>query len=192
MKYGSAKFALLATVACLIISDAVPSTMGPRRALADEIAGYPPDETTFIGIVDTAMKQYSAAESDFQKGALRPKRAKSTCSALKSTSITGWVGTLDDLSTTSDGKGVISIKISNNIHLNTWNNAFSDIIDSTLVEPDTALYDDLGALKKGDKVIFSGNFIQSDTDCFEEGSFTLDGSLSDPAYIVKFLRINSK
>ena len=57
------------------------------------------------------------------------------------------------------------------------------------VEPDTKLYFALGELSEGDQVKFSGAFFMKSTDCFEEASLTMNGSLTSPEFIMRFANV---
>src|SRR3954447_3015699 len=49
----------------------------------------------------------------------------------------------------------------------------SDISDQTLIDPGSALFAKISTLKVGQKVVFSGTFTRSETDCIKETSLTL-------------------
>jgi hypothetical protein len=63
------------------------------------------------------------------------------------------------------------------------------VVDHTLIDPASALFAKASALSEGQQVLFSGSFQHSDTDCVEESSLTMDGSLTEPAFIVRFFDI---
>lgn len=149
----------------------------------------PADEARFIEVLVKARNAYGEAKSDFAKGAIRPQRAKSICAALKSTQVNNWTGKLVRLTTNSDGKGVIAIEIAPDIIVKTFSTSLSDSASGTLIEPDSKLYSALGDLSQGDHVKFSGAFFAKPTDCFEEGSLTMNGSLTSPEFIMRFAHV---
>ena len=51
------------------------------------------------------------------------------------------------------------------------------------------MYHDLLKLKVGETVRFSGTFFAGDTDCFQEQSMTLGGSITDPEFLFRFSRV---
>jgi hypothetical protein len=51
------------------------------------------------------------------------------------------------------------------------------------------MYRQLVSMKKGDRVIFSGSFLPSDSDCITEASITQSGSMTDPEFIVRFTQV---
>jgi hypothetical protein len=155
-------------------------------------AAMPPDERAFIAAVEDARDAYKAGANDLAKGAARPWRARKVCAALGgSPSIRGWIGNIYKLSTNSEGKGVVEFEIAKDTFLKTWNNALSDTGSGTLIEPGSALYSQALGLKENMPVRFWGTFIASDADCAQESSISISGSMTEPAYIVKFSSIRS-
>jgi hypothetical protein len=80
-------------------------------------------------------------------------------------SVSGWIGKIDSLSTTDDGKAVLTMKLScEGGTLKTWNSALSDIGDNTLIPQSSKLYDTLSDVGEGKTVSFGGAFIHDDKD----------------------------
>ena len=146
----------------------------------------PGDEEKFIKANVDARAAYRAASNDMAKGGTRAGRKSDICSALSGFSIQNWVGTISTLDSNSDGKGVLSIEVADDVRLKTWNNSLSDIGDNTLIDPSSPLFAEVSSLKKGDLVEFSGAFIQNDTDCVKETSMGLRGSMTDPEWLFRF------
>ena len=94
----------------------------------------PTIEKTFIDIIDNAKERYSRGTTDLQKGAARPARAQQICAALHGQA-NDWIGTIAQLTTNSDGYGVLKIEIANGISVTTFNNSLSDVKDYTLIAP---------------------------------------------------------
>jgi hypothetical protein len=149
----------------------------------------PQDQHTFIQIVEGARDNYLAADTDFKKGATRPARSTLLCRSRQNYTVSNWVGEVVGLTTNGDGKGVIGVRISDHITLKTWNNSLSDVADETLIEPNSSLFTQLGDLKNGDQVRFTGRLFLSNVDCFKESSMTLSGSMRDPDFIIRFTDI---
>lgn len=186
-------FIVFAGVAAWYLNSRPPAPTAPQASVPDvqtAAATIPSDERRFIQAVESIKRQYGAAETDFQRGALRPDRAKLLCSTLTSPQVDGWSGTITKLSTNSDGKGVLSIAISDNLTIGTWNNSLSDIGDHTLIEPGSPVYRAMASLREGETVLFSGAMISNDTDCFKETSLTMDGSMTDPAFVFRFSSVS--
>lgn len=146
----------------------------------------PEAQLAFIEAAQAGRAAYRSAETDFQKGAARPARAKALCKAISAPQVKDWIGKLTDLTTNSDGKGVVEITIADHVTVSTWNNSISDIVGETLIDPSSPLFQQLGQIKEGDTVVFSGRLIRADTDCFQEKSMTLGGSMNDPDYLFRF------
>jgi hypothetical protein len=149
----------------------------------------PDDQARFIAANDAGRTAYKAGANDMAKGAARPYRAQSLCRGAQIRNVQNWVGKVATLSSNGDGKGVLSVMIGNDVQVKTWNNSMSDIGDQTLIEPTSALFRKAVSLQVGQVVTFSGSFIPSQTDCVRESSMTLDGSMTRPEYIFKFLDI---
>lgn len=182
----------------LSIVDPSEDTIARRSGFRDaadmkmsEIAkrGLPNEERDFIAAVERARNAYGVGANDMAKGASRPLRAKEVCSAVPSARAENWIGTLATLSSNSDGRGVLGVEVAKDLALTTWNNDVSDVRDQTLLTPGSEVFNRAAAMKTGDVVRFSGDFAKSDTDCFRESSLTLHGSMTDPAYIMKFRSI---
>jgi len=151
----------------------------------------PAKQQAFVDAVEKARQNYDAAENDLAKGRTRNARKQAVCGLLKSRTVEGWVGHITNLSSNEDGKGVLEITLSDHATVKTWNNAFSDIAYNTLIDPASSISQKLTSLKEKDRVRFSGTFFQSDVDCVHEASMTLDGSMSQPEYIIRFSGIET-
>jgi hypothetical protein len=124
-----------------------------------------------------------------QQGASRPTRAKSICAAIPDRQAHRWIGNVSDVSSNSEGKGVLDIEIASAVQARTWNSALSDIGDHTLIEPSSTAYKQALALRVGQAVSFSGQFVSSDVDCIRESSLTLHGSISEPDFVIRFSEV---
>lgn len=147
-------------------------------------------EDALISIVEAARRQYDNGSNDMAKGAARPRRASAICAVFRELPVTNWTGTITNLSSNGDGKGVLSVDIGSNITLKTSNNSFSDSNYRTLIEPDSPVFIAASGMKMGQKVFFSGTFFHSETDCLEERSLTLSGSIEKPEFIFRFSLIS--
>lgn len=154
-----------------------------------ELLAGPADERAFVSAVEAGRDAFRRGNTDMQKGAARPARADAICKSLPVPQATDWVGTVFEISTNSEGKGVLSLTLKNDIYVKTWSNALSDVSSGTLVEPNTAVYSQMLSLHKGDTVRFSGIFFMSSTDCFEETSMTLRGSMTEPEFLMRFSKV---
>jgi hypothetical protein len=148
-------------------------------------------EQSFLRIVEDSRDQYSKGANEMQQGATRPMRAKQLCGLLKSLSFSNWVGKVSVLTSNGDGKGVFGVEVGKDITLKTWNNSFSDVFDKTMIEPGTPLFGSASATHIGQSVKVSGTFFSSTTDCIEESSITLGGSMTGPDFMVRFSKVES-
>lgn len=151
----------------------------------------PEEQRRVVSAIEEARKSFRASQNDLAKGGTRHQRRAAMCGALRTRAVRGWVGTLHQLSSNSDGKGVVSIQIGRDVYVKTWNNAFSDISHRTLIDPSSPLFGRLASLKQGQQVKFSGQLFDSDVDCFAEGSITLAGSMETPEFIIRVLSIET-
>lgn len=150
------------------------------------VKAMPANQAMLVGVVESARERYRAGANDMAKGSVRIDRREEICAIIKTYTDGEWVGFIDELSTNGDGLGVLSIKIAPNVTVGTWNNALSDIGDGTLIDPKSAVYKTAIGMKVGNVVKFTGQFIEDSTDCIKESSLTMDGSMEEPDFVVKF------
>lgn len=158
-------------------SGAAPLTSAPAQA---------DPEQAFIGVVEKYSKAYSDAPNDMLRGATRPARAKEICSILRALGASHWTGSIYQLSSNNDGKGVIELQIARNTYVRTWNNALSDISDRTLIPTESPLFERVSHLATGQTVTFSGTFISDANDCIKESSLSVSGAMREPEFIMRF------
>lgn len=160
----------------------------PRRPTEAEIAAAatPKLQADFLAVVERNRDAYRSGANDMQKGAARYTRGKEICSTLASKSVTGWVGQVATLSSNSDGRGVLAVKVSGNTQLKTWNNSVSDVGANTLLDPGGQLFAKASALKVGQWIKFDGTFLTGQADCVAESSLTQDGSMTRPEFVFRF------
>jgi hypothetical protein len=161
-------------------------------AKVDPLAGLPDGEKKFCVAVVASGRKYKAAssENELKRSKIRGDRTR-VLNSLNSTA-TGWVGKIDGLSTTGDGKAALKVKLpcgdsSIDVVVMTWNNGLSDIEDNTLIAQSSKLYDALSDLGTGKRIKFSGSFVTGDeTNGYHEASLSESGSMTDPEFIMKF------
>lgn len=152
----------------------------------------PQAEAQLIQIVSAAQAESRKAENDMQRGGVKAKRDRALCEAVTSLAVSGWIGTVEKIDSNSDGKGVLEIAIADDILVKTWNNAMSDIGSKTLIEPGSPVFQAASAMKRGQRVAFSGTFLKgSEGDCLAEGSLSLRGKIEDPEFIFRFSAIST-
>ena len=146
----------------------------------------PEDQAQFIQIITDHAVKFKTAKNELQQSAIRDQRKEAISASLNSYSVTSWVGTIHKLATNSDGKAILSVRITSDIEVKTWNNALSDIGSNTLIEKGTPVFDSLFDLSKGQRVKFSGTFLASNEDFIDETSMTIRGSMRSPEFVLKF------
>ena len=168
-----------------------PSTQKGPPAISEPLTGtppgsLPPDQARFLAAIDAARMAYRAGANEMAQGAARRERARTICLVLPRPEVRRWIGSIAKLSSNGEGKGVLSVKLADNLHVKTWNNSLSDIGDNTLLSPDSMVHRVASGLRVGGKVMFSGGFISTPTDCYRETSLTQHGSMTDPEFVFRF------
>jgi hypothetical protein len=149
----------------------------------------PNDEDKFINVVEKYSNKFHQAKNELQQSLLRDQRKQELSIFLNSLYVKNWIGTINQLSTNSEGKAILSIRISPNIEIKTWNNALSDIMEKTLIDKGTPIYKTLTPLSTGQKIKFSGSFFSSSDDYIKETSMTIRGSMKNPEFLFKFYSV---
>jgi hypothetical protein len=170
----------------------VARTAAPK---ADPLAALPDDERAFCSVVSTFAKQYDDAKrsgaNELKLSKLRTARKQALVESVGG-NVTGWIGKIDELSTTNDGKAAVKVTLPcKGGTLTTWNNTFSDMTDHTLIPQASSVYDSLSDIGEGKTVSFGGSFIPNDKDGYHEGSMSEEGSLGDPEYLFRFAHVSA-
>jgi hypothetical protein len=137
-----------------------------------------------VSIVAKAQDAAAQADNDLQVGAALSKRDKALCQAIGSGKVQDWVGKISALDSNGDGFGVLTIDVADGNAVATWNNAFSDYADHTLIKPGKLL-DSLTEMREGQAVKFSGRFV-STNGCVNDSRLTKAGKLDDPEFVFRF------
>jgi RNA polymerase subunit RPABC4/transcription elongation factor Spt4 len=150
----------------------------------------PNEQLKFVQVVTEHAAGFREAKNELQQFAIRDQRKIAISSSLGGYSVSSWVGTINQLETNTEGKAILSVRISPDIEIKTLNNAFSDIGSNTLIEKGTPTFNSLFNLTNGQRVRFSGAFLPSKSDFIEERSMTIDGSIKNPEFLFKFQSIS--
>ena len=94
----------------------------------------PRDQEQFINAVEKYVNGFREAKNELQQSALRDQRKNELAKIIRDRSASSWVGTISQLETNTEGKAILSIRVSPDIEIKTWNNALSDINSNTLIE----------------------------------------------------------
>ncbi|GAA1484732.1 TM2 domain-containing protein [Brachybacterium fresconis] len=130
-----------------------------------------------------------SAETDLQRANVLNVRSEAMCASIPDGAVESWVGTVVTVDANGEGKAVVTLSIDEDIEIGTWNNAFSDVSDNTLIEQGTPLYDSALALAPGDTVEFSGTLksgSESNDECYYASNMTEVMSIDSPDYIMTF------
>jgi uncharacterized protein YecT (DUF1311 family) len=150
----------------------------------------PGDEAALVRIVTTAQAEGAKVENDMQLGGVKANRDSALCNELKSPVVENWVGKVENISSNSDGLGVLSVSIASKVLVKTWNNAFSDMTTKSLLQPGSPIFQAASTMKPGQQVSFSGRFFKGNSgDCLMESSMTLRGKVREPEFIFAFTSI---
>lgn len=160
-------------------SPAKPDPLSPAELVA---ARMPENQKKFLKVMAGAAEQYESAPNELVKSTIDKQRRTDSREFTPSGKLSGWVGVLERLGTNGDGNGIVVIRANPNTTFQTWNNAFSDIEDKTLIPNGSALYNAVAQLAEGTPVTFSGRLV-------DEGSTTERGSVMEPEFIVRFSQI---
>ncbi len=153
----------------------------------------PDQQLGFVAAIEKARDAMRKAANDLAKGGIRRKRLNDVCAVVANGRIRRWSGILTELTTNGDGLGVVTIEVGDRIWFKTWNNALSDIVHGTMIDPGSPLFSKLAMLKEGDSVVFDARLIPTPEgpDCYFESSLTFNGAMRSPEFIAKFERINT-
>lgn len=190
MTYSRLLLVAIGAVGCaLVIMIALVRGFGSSPVAVINISSLSAEQQAFVNAVDVSRKMYQGAPNDMAKGAARSERKQLIDAALRSYMVSGWIGRVYALSSNSDGKGVLALRIGPEMYLKTWNNAVSDIGDQTLIDQSSSVFRAASRMTPGDVARFSGEFFKSDVDTVREASLSIGGSMMRPEFIFRFTDI---
>jgi hypothetical protein len=117
----------------------------------------PANQLRIVNIINDYAQRYKAADNELKKSSVWKARTKAIDEALKrrpGEKPVDWVGVVEKMGTTGDGKAWVVMRISPIATISTWNNDFSDIGDRTLIKNGSPVYKALENLKPGAVVRF--------------------------------------
>lgn len=151
----------------------------------------PADETELISTVAYSKTEYDGAQNEFQKSAIRRQRAEALARIFPNRAAIEWIGTISSMQTTSDGQGILAVKLLGDkaITIRTSSTGLSDAFTGTLIPAGSPLYDEISRLSVGQNVVFSGTFGLGELDYLNESSITEAGSMNEPEFIFRFASV---
>ena len=166
--------------------ETVPDTTIPETTVAVSKSSQ---QESFVAAIEEGRTKIEDASTDLQESAALRDRDKTLCSVLSSYVATDWTGEVKKIGANGEGKAYITIEIGDDARVQTWNNAFSDIGDNTLIPDTNPIFDVIVPLDKGDKVKFSAKFLRGRDTCLKQGNLTEYFYGRDPEFIVQFTKI---
>lgn len=176
---------------------APPNETPPPENVSQGKSLVPPSQQSFTSMIESFIPRYNTADTEIRKTAVRFDRKNAIVDYLSKSGtlqFRNWVGEVNGLTTETDGKAYVSVKLGQTAtSIKTWNNSFSDLGRNTMISRGDMVYGSLMDIKEGDEVQVSGTFLAgSPSDYLTEGSLTEEGSMISPEFIVKFSRISKK
>lgn len=172
------------------------TTEASTEPKASESSTPAPDPTPlsvqdrFIAIVDQGHDAADDADNEIVVVQARKARGQAICKLLPALRVKNWTGTVEDVSTVLGGdSGVLSIAITDDYAVQTWNNSLSDIGSRTLIKPSSAVYGQLAVLSEDDDVTFSGHFVSDSGSCIQEQSLMDENGLLTPDFSFVFTMV---
>ena len=171
----------------------VPESPQPEAVVEEDgqYGLYPSDQKEFIDVIVAARTAIDNAETDLQESVALRKRDKDLCKILSSNSAKNWVGVLTEVGANGEGKAYVEIELAENVRVKTWNNAFSDLSDNTLIPTSASFFDRLVALTEDTKVVWSGKFLSDSDSCLKKANLTDVFYGIDPQFVVRFSDIKA-
>ena len=111
------------------------------------------------------------------------------CALMTGGHVDNWVGKIHDIGANNDGFAYVEVEIAPSVAVQTWNNAFSDTGDNTLIKPEQAFFQTLVPMKTGTKITFSGDFLQESGSCLKKANLTQTFYGIDPNFIFRFSNV---
>lgn len=151
----------------------------------------PAKQSDFIARVEQGKAEIQNAETDLQRSAALRQRDRDLAAILGSgLQAQDWTGTVKDVGANGEGKAYVEVELAPGIRVQTWSNAFSDIGDNTLIQEDSAMFNTLLTVKRGDSITFSGAFFAGTDTAIKGTNLTETFYGIDPKFVFKFSGIS--
>lgn len=156
-----------------------------------EFGDHPADQAAFLAAFDKYKGPLDKAGNELQRAKAITDRDAAMCAAANGGTVRNWTGKITKIGANNDGYAHIDVRMSDDVLVKTWNNAFSDSSDNTLIKPG-ALYDSLLKLKEGQTVVFSGEFVPGETACLKGTNLTEAFYAADPDLLFRFSAVQAR
>lgn len=172
-------------------TNSISATTNKQVAYEQLYSAMPGSEKSFIVIVNKYIPLYKQAPNELKKSALVTKRFNEIKNLMnRSPEFSDWIGTIADMGTNGDGKAYVTIKVADNISMETMNNVLSDIQYNTLISQKLSIFKNLSNLASGDKVKFSG-ILLGENNTLGQTNITEKGKMLSPRFLVRFTKIEA-
>jgi|688.fasta_scaffold409604_2 hypothetical protein len=166
-----------------------PSEEPTEIAVIDLYGKQPAVQKAALEIIEKFKSKYDLATNDLQRADARLTRDEQICKATKGSAISNWTGVVETIGGTSEGEAYLTIKISEDVTLGTWNNTLSDYADETLISRKSPIYKTVLGLQEGQIVKFSGKFVPADGACLDTKNITEYFAVNSPEFVFRFTKI---
>lgn len=142
----------------------------------------------FVKLIDSMRTLYLKEKNELKLTNIRKQRKSELKKLFKNRKVSNWKGKITSLTTGSDQKAYVEIKVHTvNLNITVKNSMFGEGILGN-----TKTYNNLTELEIGDFVDFSGRFIYDyeNKDYLKELSVTEYGSMDEPEFEFVFKSIN--
>ena len=198
---------ILLLLCCFLFSSAAWSQQMKislsRTNLAPEILRgmIPEKQETIMNALAEFAAQYKASPNSVKKYLLRQKRQKFLAEQLTDLVVSEWIGRIQTLHTTENGKAYLLLELAIlpqenteqilpipefKVTMGTWNNAYTDLDYETLILPGTPLHTWLANFNEGEWLTFSGKSFVGNEDYLKEASPSETDAMLSPQFIIKF------
>ena len=164
----------------------------PPAPPAPTYGAYPPAQQAFLDAIVAGRTSVDQASTELQRSAVKTDRDANLCAVTGNGFIDNWVGKVTEIGANNDGLAHVTIEIADGVKMQTWNNAFSDLTDGTLIPPGTPAFDALLTMNEGALVYFSGQTVPSDTSCLKGSNLTDTFYMIDPNFVTKISDVRAQ
>ena len=161
----------------------------------------PEKQQIIVNALAEFASQYKTSPNSVKKYLLRGKRQKFLAEQLKDLVVSDWIGRIQTLHTTENGKAYLLLELAIlppenaeqnlpipefRVSMGTWNNAYTDLDYKTLILPGTTLHSWIANFNEGDWLTFSGKSFVGNEDYLKEASPSETDAMLSPQFILKF------
>ena len=158
----------------------------------------PKAQLKFCEEVTDARQRYSSlvreGANEIAVSGVRHARGRALRSAVPGGRVKNWIGTISQIETSmTEGKGMITIELSCDAELKTWNNFISDTFDKTMIAANSRVFRQLASIQEGQTVMVSGELVSDSTglDGFRSADVSEGGAvLATPEFIMRFTNVS--